>query len=58
MQSLREFPELGRARDDLFPGCRIHRIQQHYILYRIDETAIRVVRILHVMRDLASALNQ
>ena len=41
------FPSLGRARDEVFPGCRSHPVEQHVIDYRIETRRVRVLRILH-----------
>lgn len=40
-------PRLGRARNDLFPGCRSFQVEQHTIFYRVDEIALSIARILH-----------
>ena len=37
------------------PGARSHRVQQHVNFYRVEETAIRVMRILHVRMDVKRA---
>ena len=51
MQDLIGYPELGRARDELYPGCRSHPVGQHIIYYHVTEAAIVVVRILHRRQD-------
>lgn len=51
MRQLLDFPELGQARDDLFPGCRGLRAKHHVIFYRIAEDEIVVGRVLHVRQD-------
>jgi toxin ParE1/3/4 len=51
LASIGRLPELGRSREDAFPGARSHRVRQHVIFYRVEEMAIRVVRILHVRMD-------
>ena len=43
----RTYPELCRARDDVFPGCRSHPVEQHGIYYRVEPRRVRVLRILH-----------
>jgi toxin ParE1/3/4 len=40
-------PRLGRARNDLFPGCRSFQVEQHTIFYRVDALVLRIGRILH-----------
>jgi len=42
----------SRTRDDLFPGCRLLRVGQHYVLYRSKDGIIEIARILHVQREL------
>jgi hypothetical protein len=37
----------SRLRDDLFPGCRIFRVEHHYLVYRFQDDVIEVGRILH-----------
>ena len=51
MRSLLDHPELGRLRDELFPGCRGLVVEQHVVYYRVDDDAIAIGRILHSSRD-------
>jgi toxin ParE1/3/4 len=52
LESLRDHPLLGQPRDDLFPGCRRIRVDQHAIYYyQPQPTEIVVLRILHGRRD-------
>lgn len=37
----------SKAREDLLPGCRLFRVEHHYIAYRLGEDAVEVGRILH-----------
>ena len=55
LQHLGTYPDLGRRRDDLGPGYRTYRVRQHVVIYRIEDAAIIVLRIVHVRTDLASA---
>jgi toxin ParE1/3/4 len=48
---LREHPELGRPREDVRPGYRSLRINEHIVYYTITPSVIRIVRILHVRMD-------
>jgi toxin ParE1/3/4 len=50
---LLEFPEIGQARPDLRPGLRHWPVGNFLILYRVDDDAITVVRVLHGARDLS-----
>jgi toxin ParE1/3/4 len=50
--NLSQFPERGAPREEL--GARIRMlVEGHYLVfYRVDEDAVRVVRVLHGSRDL------
>ena len=37
----------GKRRDDIFPGCRIHYVGRHAVLYRQAINGIEIARILH-----------
>lgn len=49
LETIAEDPMIlgSRARDDLFPGCRMFRIEQHYLIYRISGELVEVGRVLH-----------
>ena len=47
INSLKENPKLGFARDDIKAGYRQLVIEKHHIFYRISPTKIRIIRILH-----------
>jgi toxin ParE1/3/4 len=53
MRSLLDFPELGPARFDIFPGCRVLPVGEHVIYYRLEneQNEIVVGRLLHRSRD-------
>jgi len=45
-------PFSGPARDDIMPGVR-HLVTGHYLtLYRVTETAVELLRVLHGRRDM------
>jgi len=50
--SWRQFPLLGRAREELAPGLRSVAIERYVLFYRVSETAVTIVRILHGARDI------
>ena len=52
MQSSSRHPYLGRSRDDIAAGVRSLVIQRHVILYRVEDDAIRVLRIVHGRMDI------
>jgi len=45
-------PELGRKRDEIIPGIRSFLFRNHLIFYRVETSAIQVLRILHGNMDL------
>ena len=47
IRDLLTYPEIGAARHDIAPDLRILRVGQHAIYYRVLDTTIRIVRILH-----------
>ncbi len=51
-QLLSRYPQLGPSRDDIRPGMRYLVIDPYLALYKVDEDAVRIVRILHAHRDL------
>ena len=52
LDMLSQHPQAGRPRDDLFPGCRGIRVEQHVIYYhQPDASTIVVRRILHTRQD-------
>jgi toxin ParE1/3/4 len=51
MRKLLDYPEMGPARDDLFPGCRSVRVEQHVVYYQVTATEIVVGRVLHFRQD-------
>ena len=48
---LREWPELGKARDDVRDGLRSIRAGRYVIFYRVMIEVIEIVRVLHERRD-------
>ena len=44
-------PQLGSVRNDLAPDLRNLRAGQHVVFYRVYESSIRIVRILHAKMD-------
>src|SRR5687768_7263837 len=56
IQRLAVCPNLGRARDEVFPGCRSLVVEQHVIYYRADNDEIDISRILHQRQDVSGAV--
>ena len=51
---LLQFPNAGRRRDDLQPGIRSYSAGDVVIFYRISDSVLDVVRVLHGRRDVES----
>jgi toxin ParE1/3/4 len=49
---LAQFPNSGRSRDELLAGLRSYPAGDFVIFYRILETTVEVVRVLHGRRDI------
>lgn len=45
------YPDLGRPRDDLRRGVRIHPVGEHVVYYLVDDTTVTIVRVLHGRMD-------
>jgi toxin ParE1/3/4 len=56
LRRLADFPFIGPARPDLFPGARSLSVGQHRIFYHVTGSTVRVVRILHARADAGSQL--
>jgi toxin ParE1/3/4 len=54
---LREYPQLGFDRSDLYPGMRCAASQEHHIYYIVREDHIYIVRVLHEREDAEAELN-
>ena len=44
-------PRLFRFRNDLFKHCQLAAEGKHVILFRVDEDALQIVRVLHSAMD-------
>lgn len=51
-------PMAGRPREDIAPSLRAVLVQPYAVLYRVTETAIEIVRVLHTRRDFATAFSE
>ena len=49
---LLDYPELGRARDEIQPGIRSLLSRNHLLFYRIQPNEIQILRTLHGSMDL------
>ncbi|MFC6853973.1 type II toxin-antitoxin system RelE/ParE family toxin [Marivibrio halodurans] len=51
-------PEIGPRRDSLAPGLRAHFFRSYAIYYRITDTALIIMRVLHGARDAAALFGE
>jgi toxin ParE1/3/4 len=51
-------PYLGRPRDEIMPGLRGVLVQPHTVFYRVTDTAVEILRILHERRDFTAVLRK
>jgi len=56
MGVLLDFPEAGRARDDLAPGLRALSVQEYLLFDRLTAEGLDLARILHGRRDIGPDL--
>ena len=56
-ERLADFPERGTNRSDLYPGLRVlgHRRMATFA-FRIDDTQVKIIRVLYRGRDVATVL--
>jgi toxin ParE1/3/4 len=56
---LRDHPQLGRQRDDIFPGCRSVQVGQHIVYYHQPQAdRISVVRVLHQRQNASTRVRE
>ena len=55
---LESVPLIGRPRDELAPGLRSVVVGRHILFYRVTESAVQVIRILHASRDVERILKE
>lgn len=48
---LANHPYVGRLREDLRPGLRSFPVGQYVIIYRIEDTVVLILHVLHSHRD-------
>lgn len=44
---LAEFPEMARRRAEFTPAVRLHPVREHIVVYRVEDNALEIIRILH-----------
>ena len=55
-ETLLEFPESGRRRDELQKGLRSFPVEKYIVFYFIVEDGIRIARVLHSAQDIEHIL--
>jgi toxin ParE1/3/4 len=50
-EALAQWPHSGRARDELFRDVRSIAVEAYVIFYRVGDSAIEIIRVLHRRRD-------
>lgn len=50
-------PKLGKLRDDIHAGLRMHLAGKHLIFYFVTDYGIDVVRVLHERMDITQHLS-
>ena|SRR5687767_10382048 len=58
IHELLAYPQLGSGRNDLAPCLRNLRAGEHVVFYRVYESSIRIVRILHAKMDPGAHLHE
>lgn len=51
---LMDYPDLGRARNEIQPKIRSLLSRNHLLFYRIESSEIQILRVLHGSRDLSN----
>lgn len=54
LQRIAQFSQIGRKRDELYPGSRSLSYQQYIIFYRLLNDDIEVLRVVSGYQDLAA----
>ncbi len=54
LQRMAQFPQIGRKRDELYPGSRSLPYTQYLIFYRLLNDAIEVLRVVSGYQDLTA----
>jgi toxin ParE1/3/4 len=57
-EALARWPYSGRARDELFRGVRSIAVEAHVVFYRVGNSAIEIIRVLHGRRDVDAILSR
>jgi toxin ParE1/3/4 len=55
---LSQFPQMGRQRDELYPGLRSVPLEDYLIFYRLVPNGIEVMRVVGGYRDLEALFRE
>ncbi|WP_446399639.1 type II toxin-antitoxin system RelE/ParE family toxin [Coleofasciculus sp. C1-SOL-03] len=55
---LSQFPQMGRQRDELYPGLRSVPLEDYLIFYRLVTNVIEVMRVVGGYRDLEALFRE
>ena len=55
--SLGEFPNMSRLRNDIYRGLRLLIVRPYVVCYVSQNKSVRIVRVLHGKQDIAAALS-
>ncbi|WP_204140728.1 type II toxin-antitoxin system RelE/ParE family toxin [Halomicronema sp. CCY15110] len=58
LQRIAQFPEIGRKRDELYPGLRSVPYKQYLIFYRLLNDAIEIFRVVSGYQDLPALFEE
>ena len=58
LKRLAKFPELGRKRDELYPGLRSLPYKSYLIFYRLSDEAIEIFRVVSGYQDLEALFEE
>lgn len=53
-----QFPQIGRKRDELYPGLRSLPYRQYLVFYRLLDDAVEVFRVVNGYQDLVALFNE
>ena len=56
--SLGQWPEYGKARDEVRKGLRSLPVSRYVVFYRVARKAIEIVRVLDERRDVDSVFSE
>jgi toxin ParE1/3/4 len=57
-QRLADEALMWRAHDEILPGLRSILVHPYTVFYRINDSAVEIVRVLHERRDIARILSK